>query len=131
KFANAARDGNPVLVELVFPQHAGQHRTTQLQLRRDLLCRRAFVRSRSLQPGNVQIQSVEAGHDFLSKQPWAANSPGFGDDKNFRPGSLSQPSDPWSGLPVPKPRVALETPPLFRQFVKLPKIRVLQIPRSP
>ncbi len=46
QFADAARDLHAVLVELVLPQHAGEHRAPQRLLGREHRGRRALVRVR-------------------------------------------------------------------------------------
>src|SRR6185437_9499130 len=51
QLTDASCDRYTILIELVFPQHAGQNRAPQLLLRRNMLRRRAFVRALALQPG--------------------------------------------------------------------------------
>src|SRR5262249_47552365 len=67
QFADTTGDSYAILVKLLFPEHAGQHRAPELQLRRYMAGRRALVGALSLQPGCVaKIQSVDAGHGLWS-----------------------------------------------------------------
>src|SRR5438046_5310304 len=59
QFAYASGDGDSVLVELVFPEHARQHRAPKLHLRRDMADRRTFVG-----PVFSKIQCVQACHEL-------------------------------------------------------------------
>ncbi len=52
KLRDAARDLDAVLVELALPKQAGQHRAPQLQLRREVARRRAFMRAQT----KVQVE---------------------------------------------------------------------------
>src|SRR5262249_9208560 len=63
---DALGDLNTGLIELVLPQHAGQHRTTELQLAADVARRPALMSSRfSLKEGDPsRVEVVQGGHGF-------------------------------------------------------------------
>src|SRR5262249_45156252 len=69
QLGDAASDLDSVLVELALPEQAGEHRTPQLQLRRNLPCRCALVGAGA----EVQAECVKSGHrafrsSFLSSR---------------------------------------------------------------
>jgi hypothetical protein len=59
QFSNATGDLDSVLIELRLPEQTRQHRAPQLQFRRDVPRRRAFVGS------GADLRCIQSGHDLL------------------------------------------------------------------